>query len=258
MERVDAKVCCHSSCRDGLQEKSLFVMKEPLHTELSRFLILQQKNPTLAALEMKRGARLVGLARDGKVKDLETMLRIRPTSWWFTSYMFSEAVLNNRFKVVDLMVSEGLMLDQPPVRDILTQLAERASRDGSDAVRMTTHLVSSVGLLASHQRCKDWYTALHIACERGLYALAVCLISLGADVNAVAKDDIMPLHCAEKAPDPEPLRVLLVEHGARRTWRRDAPHSVLPVSGNEACRLLDVEDVDPGDDPNAYILDTQN
>lgn len=233
-------------------------MKEPLQTELSRFLTLQKKNPALAALEMKRGAMLVGLARDGNAKNLETMLRIRPTSWWFTGYMFSEAVFNNRFKVVEFMVNEGLMLDQPPVRDILTQLAERTSGDGSDAVRMTTHLVNSVGLLASHQRRPDWYTALHIACERGLYALAHCLVTLGADVNAVAKDDIMPLHCVDKAPDPEPLRLLLMKHGARRTWRRDTPPLLVSGSVNQACVVSDdVEDVDPGDDQNAFVMDTQ-
>lgn len=238
-------VSCHSINDEKARPdgSSLFNLKVPLKTELSRFVTLKAKDPDMAVMEIKRGAVLVGMAGRGQVEELAAMVRRRPTWWWFTSQMFTEAALHGKTNVVDFMVSNGLPLDQPPVCDVLVQLAQAAQGDGSEAVAMTRHLVVSHGLLASQQRHTDWYTALHVACERGLYPLAVCLVALGADVNAVAKDDVMPLHCAEKANEPGPIRAILLKRGARRTWRRDSPPT--PPA-----------DDDPGADSHAWILET--
>ena len=55
------------------------------------------------------------------------------------------------------------------------------------------------------------------------------LIALGADVNSVGRDSVMPLHCADRgtrtspAGPPSLLHTVLLDKGARRTWRRDPP-----------------------------------
>jgi hypothetical protein len=43
---------------------------------------------------------------------------------------------------------------------------------------------------------KSYETGLHIAIRRSLFNTAKKLVSLGADVNAVAKNDVMPLNLA--------------------------------------------------------------
>lgn len=43
------------------------------------------------------------------------------------------------------------------------------------------------------QRRKDYFTALHVACTREFPRTVNTLIGLGADVNAVAANDMMPL-----------------------------------------------------------------
>ena len=253
-ETEAAIVCCQG---DQVREKEgVFALQASLKTELSRFLTLREKDPKLAGWEIKRGAVLVGLARDGRLDRLTTMVRSRPPCYWFTAQMFAEAAVAGRTEVIDFMVSEAAPLDSSPLCDILTQLAERATGDGSSVVPMTRHLVTTAGIHPSRQRRTDWFTALHVACERGLYALAVCLVTLGADVNAVARDDIMPIHCAEKAPDPAPFLELLRKRGARRTWRRDtiSPTSIHDLTTRVASALT--FDNDPGEDTCAWLLDT--
>ncbi|KAJ8609629.1 hypothetical protein CTAYLR_006261 [Chrysophaeum taylorii] len=208
-----------TSPRTGDEARGVFALRASLKTEMSRFRTLRLRDKDQAAFEMKRGAVMVGLARDGQLKKLRDMVGDKSPWYWFTVHMFTEAAVNARLGVIDYMVENGAPIDQHPLRDILTVVAERASPD--DAVKATTHLVTSVGFLASHQRCGDWLSPLHVACQTANFALAERLVNLGADVNAVAKDDIMPLHCADRASDPEPFYTLLLDRGARRAWRRD-------------------------------------
>ena len=44
------------------------------------------------------------------------------------------------------------------------------------------------------QRRGDLFTPLHIACLRNFLRVVATLIDLRADVNAIANNDIMPLH----------------------------------------------------------------
>lgn len=196
-------------------ETQLFALSMSLETETARIATMRAKCPKQAEFEMRRGACLVGLARDGRVKDLKSALEKRPTLRWFVVKMFTEAVRNNQRSVVEFMVDNGLCLDQPGLCDTLVNLA--ADSTATDRAGMTKYLVEQGYFFPSYQRHSDWKTALHAACERGDLQLAQSLIESGADVNAVAKDDIMPLHCALD----DTVRSLLIQRGARNTWRRD-------------------------------------
>lgn len=84
------------------------------------------------------------------------------------------------------------------------------------------------------QEPQNWDTALHIAIRRNLFGCCAALIAGGADVNAIAKGDIMPLNLAEASlcdneEERAALIALLLEKGARRTWRRQAPGSTPPA-----------------------------
>lgn len=192
----------------------LFSITTSLETETARIATMRAKCPKQAEFEMKRGACLVGLARDGRVDALKAALS-RPTLRWFAVKMFIEAVRNNRKNVVDFMTDNGLRLDQPGLCDTLINLAQDST--ATNRVEMTKNLVQQGHFIASYQRRSDWKTALHVACENGDFELADTLLDLGADVNAVAKDDVMPLNCAVDGK----LANLLIQRGARNTWRRD-------------------------------------
>ncbi|CAN0547605.1 unnamed protein product, partial [Ectocarpus sp. 12 AP-2014] len=56
------------------------------------------------------------------------------------------------------------------------------------------------------QRKSDFRTPLHVAVRRGLFEAARRLIELGADVNAVAKGDVMPLTLAEEPAETDGFR----------------------------------------------------
>ena len=85
------------------------------------------------------------------------------------------------------------------------------------------------GLPVNRQRRQDFFSALHVACLRNFVRVAVRLIALGADVNSVGRESVMPLHCADKGTNTSPtgppslLHTVLLKKGARRTWRRDPP-----------------------------------
>mmetsp|Transcript_5426 Transcript_5426/g.22494 ORF Transcript_5426/g.22494 Transcript_5426/m.22494 type:complete len:273 (-) Transcript_5426:171-989(-) len=212
-----------------------FAVRGTLAEEHDRFKTLVETRPEVAAAEMRRGAMLVAYARDGDLENLDKALAVvreggDTVLFWFACQMAQEAASRGRVEVLRYMHERGLrIVDQPPLDELLTHVAETHDHVSDDAVAVTTFLVREVGVVASKQRRADWLSALHIACRRGTFELAEALVSLGADVNAVARDDVMPLHCVDAygaaAPEDsataERLRRLLEDRGARRTWRRD-------------------------------------
>lgn len=211
--------------------RGLFVPRLAMKTEMAHMMRLRERAPDVALKEVQHGAGLVKLARDGELARLQELHS--PPFFWFTVHMFHAAAVHGRIQVVDFMAKEGAPVLQPPLCEALTLVAQNAD----DPVPITRHLVNVVGLQVSYQRPSDFFTALHVACSRAHMDLVACLIDLGADVNAVAKQDVMPLHCAES----QPLRDILLARGARTTWRRQP----LP-------------DDDPGDDKDAWVLATDS
>ena len=72
----------------------------------------------------------------------------------------------------------------------------------------------------NHQREPDLFTALHLACAGGLVCAVKALIEGGADVDAVAAEDVMPIHCAESCDAAEARKQileLLRAKGAKRS-----------------------------------------
>jgi ankyrin repeat protein len=56
------------------------------------------------------------------------------------------------------------------------------------------------------QESDTWFTALHYSAQRGLVATVKSLIEHGADVNAVADNDILPLNIIASFNDSESHR----------------------------------------------------
>ena len=217
--------------------------------EMHRFEALRRQNPKAADKEMRRGAMLVAVARGGDVEKLHLAVRSGPPPWfWFACQMFGAAAANGRTRVLKYMLVHGLPVDRPPLEDALIAMAEACDGDdgGAAVVGAARYLVTQGGLDVNRQRRKDWRTALHVACRRGLADLAAGLLDLGADANAVAAGDVMPLHCADDAERRgDALRRMLEARGARRTWRRDPPQPAKPdakaIAAEIAAEMADMK-----------------
>ena len=200
---------------------ALFSLRTSLEAERKRFEAMTEAQPALAKSEIQRGAMLVGLAKEGRLERLEDVVRARAQWYWFTVQMYRAAALKGHVNVLEFMTQNGVPLDMTPLDEILPYVAQNADED--PAIRSTRYLASVCHI--SQARRIDYWTALHLACARGLHRLAEVLVDLGADVNAVAKDDIMPLHCAN---ENKPILQLLRKHNARYVWRRQSSPVVPP------------------------------
>ena len=79
------------------------------------------------------------------------------------------------------------------------------------------------------------FTPLHIACATKNAEAVECLLSLGADPNAVASDahDSMPLTLATKVAKDTVCADLIRKAGGRMTWRRQTVVKSSNISSND-------------------------
>ena len=73
----------------------------------------------------------------------------------------------------------------------------------------------------------SWFSPLHIAVKRGLEQTVEFLLQQGADVNAVASDDLMPLTMAENLELSVPGRSSIIEALLKRYILRLIRYSYL-------------------------------
>ncbi|CAM9365120.1 unnamed protein product [Sphacelaria rigidula] len=152
---------------------------------------------------MRRGQILVDLAGAGRLRELDHVLSKCPRDeilTWFSVRMFQAACLHNNLSTMRFMVDRGFDMGFSAVSDALHWLVKGANTemDGKDILPATEFLVKEARMSPNVQRHSDYRTPLHLAVERGFFEAARRLVDLGADVNAVAKDDVMPLSLAEE------------------------------------------------------------
>jgi len=201
------------------REEGLFSVEGSVAAEKEKFENLVKRNAAIKELQF--GTRLVQLARDGDLQKLELGVRTKKPLFWFTVQMFREAACHNQIQVLRFMSQNGLSF-QYPLDEIITYVVAQAEIISQQVL---WYLVYECGIPASRQRRKDCFSALHIACDQANFELVQFLVDqLGADVNAVATNDIMPIHCAQRAStssDKDKIVAFLRERGARSHWRRD-------------------------------------
>mmetsp|Transcript_47838 Transcript_47838/g.61336 ORF Transcript_47838/g.61336 Transcript_47838/m.61336 type:complete len:246 (-) Transcript_47838:294-1031(-) len=104
----------------------------------------------------------------------------------------------------------------PPVADVIHDVVNKflISKDddnGESTLNIISYLVLEGNFDISRPRKGDGWTPLHIASQRNLFIMAKHLIFLGADVNSVGRDDVMPLNLADRIakmlkPSPQTYR----------------------------------------------------
>lgn len=196
---------------------------------------LRECDPESAANLVANGKLLVGFARDGNLRALQCAVEHMQEGEMLIFYvirMFREACASKRLDVLKFMLSNGFDLQQSCMRDVLHAAVETVnSSQDAEAVQPLIRFLLDAGVDVNWQRKSDLCTALHVACRNNLYAIAYLLILYGADVNAIAADDSMPLACANgvgqtatlSASDQEQKELLvslLKDNGARATWRK--------------------------------------
>eukprot|EP00644_Phytophthora_capsici_P016183 jgi/Phyca11/115369/e_gw1.28.201.1 len=200
--------------------------------EMKRLEKLREEDPESASNLVANGKLLVDFVRDGNLRALHCAAEHLVEGQMLIFYvvrMFREACTSRRLDIVRFMLMNGFDLQQSYMRDILHTVVESVQ---SDAVQPLIRLLLDAGVDVNWQRKSDLYTALHVACCKNLYPIAHLLVLYGADVNAIAADDSMPLACAnsigqmktlttEEQQQKDLLVSFLVANQARPTWRKN-------------------------------------
>ena len=174
-----------------------------------------------------RGEQLVSHACNGELRKLkilsdEFMNKYNdlfiPT--YFIAKMFKSSLENGHLMIASYIIDQGYPYQSFNVPNSLQECLRLV--EDHRGVDIVEFLVSK-GLDVNFQSQGSWLTALHIAAEVGLIETVKTLIRLGADVNAVADGDLMPLHMTDKcnASTKNEIVELLKSNGAKLSWRKD-------------------------------------
>ena len=198
-----------------------------IRKEMERMKRIQETDPETFEIMWKNGQLLVELASTGQVGVLRQVgneMAQDEMLAYFIIKMAQQACLNGHIDVLKYMTDQGLVLSHhPPLRDLLHQVLEKAPPAPSQPL---LRFLLDHGLDVNYQRPADHFTALHVACQRQMYEEVCFLVFYGADVNAIAQKDLMPLNCVESSSTTatssvkDKLIEFLVNHDAQRTWRR--------------------------------------
>lgn len=152
---------------------------------------------------------------------------------YFVTKAFQEALLNDHLMLATFIAQNGFPIKQQVgfpnfLHECLCVL------DDHKCVPVINFFVNnsqnSGGFDINYQAVTTWLTPLHIAVRRLLTETVQLLIYLGADVNAVAEGDLMPLTVLQAVVtadgDVDAIRRkagildMLIKSGAKASWRR--------------------------------------
>lgn len=265
-----------------------FIPANGVLSQMTQLQDLRENHPSDASELCKKCEHLIQIASIGGLEDFRLICGdiIAIPSWksppplWYVGRMFVAAVCRGNLPIVQWLIEGGVSpRSLPPVAEVLHDVVSRfvvGNDGGATTLQVITYLVIDGNFDVSKPRKGDGWTPLHLAAQRNLLIVAKHLIKLGADVNAIGRDDIMPLNLADRIAkmlrpmtrnnddDDEqesdgdeanedgegnevqtetdqskedenekvieqkeeeefvtPLQTLLIQKGARRTWRRE-------------------------------------
>ncbi|TYZ69061.1 hypothetical protein PybrP1_008580 [[Pythium] brassicae (nom. inval.)] len=203
---------------------------------------MRERDPESAVNVVANGKLLLEFTELGNLRALQCALDHMGEDrvlLFYSTRMFRAACARRRLDILRFMFTHGFDVTQVGVRDILHCVVESVEDEQSaESAQPLVRFLLDAGVDVNCQRETDLFTALHVACRKHLFAIAYLLIIYGADVNAIAMHDEMPLTCAERTRGSESssassassdgvdrdqnrrLVALLESHSARRTWRR--------------------------------------
>jgi hypothetical protein len=127
--------------------------------------------------------------------------------FYFAVKMFHAALINGHIMIANFLLDQGFPLQYAGTTGVPHPLTEAiAVVEDFRAIAIIEFLVIGKRMDVNAQPPPNWFTPLHIAVKRGLLETVKFLLAHGADANAVAKDDTMPLTLAEALPTQHPCR----------------------------------------------------
>ena len=210
--------------------------KDSLEDQFKRFATLRRKEPEKCKKIFDDGEALVTCASRGQLSKLRAMLGVLEQEdilIYHTHRMFMESLLQSHFMVSEYILENGYPFRSLSVPSALHECLSSSVVEDSRAEQIACFLCEKHNFDVNFQEAKNWTTALHIAVNRQFVQTVIYLLSRGADVNAIARHDVMPLNLAESADESSPNKStilhLLLERGARATWRRPEVPTKSPV-----------------------------
>mmetsp|Transcript_32998 Transcript_32998/g.47687 ORF Transcript_32998/g.47687 Transcript_32998/m.47687 type:complete len:299 (+) Transcript_32998:138-1034(+) len=195
-----------------------------------RYQEIGKSDPTRAKQMFSLGEDLVLAARNGELSrfkrlalnDSENLLL------YFVAKAFQTSLLMNHLMISTFIVQNGFPVNGSGLPNFLNECLS-CLEDSCCVPVIAFFLQSTKHFDINHQAPGTWLTPLHIAIQRLLPETCKYLIANGADVNAVADGDLMPLNIIQsmKTLDKEDNRkreiisTLLLQNGAKETWRRN-------------------------------------
>lgn len=174
-----------------------------------------------------KGEQLVNHASNGEFRKLKLLADEYKNKYndlfiptYFISRMFQSSLQQGHLMIASYIIDEGYPYQSYSVPNSIHQCLKIV--EDHRGVDIIEFLVSK-GMDVNFQTQGTWLTALHIAAEVGLIETVKTLIKYGADVNAVADGDLMPLHMAEQCTKSTKVEIIdvLKSNGAKLTWRKD-------------------------------------
>ena len=190
---------------------------------MTRFADMKDTNPEKCAEIFRLGQELVLLASNGQLRKLQMKISTIEKSdilSFFTINMFKSSLINGHLMVANFMIDEGYPLSSTMLPPVLHECIPEVEDFHCETI---CDFLVKRGFDVNFQEHNEWMTPLHIAIKHQLPSGVKKLIDLGADVNAIARNDIMPLNMAQSAEISESKDLivkLLIEKGARSCWRR--------------------------------------
>ena len=191
------------------------------------------------------GEQLINTAKNGELSKFKRLCFGNDISYiaiYFIAKAFQVSLLNGHLMLSRFIVENGFPLN--PQIGLPNFLHECLSvMDDESCVPVIIFFVNSnKGFEINHQAMNTWLTPLHIAVQRLLCDCVEILITYGADVNAVADHDLMPLNIVQSiiVTDDENIRRkelitnLLVKNGAKETWRSGVGSSQNVISSSSS------------------------
>ena len=132
--------------------------------------------------------------------------------FYFAVKMFHTALINGHIMIANFLLDQGFPLQYAGTTGVPHPLTEAiAVVEDFRAIAIIEFLVIGKRMDVNAQPPPNWLTPLHIAVKRGLLETVKFLLTHGADPNAVAKDDTMPLSLAEALPAQHPTKDEIVD-----------------------------------------------
>ncbi len=187
-----------SSAAAAVVKMGKFTMKRNVQRQLREFAGLRASEPEKARRMHDQGEALISLAQQGKFTKLRNFinaLEVDEIPTYYVVRAYKAALIGGHLMVVSLFIDEGFPFSKASVPAVLLEIM--SEMDDDECHNMVEFLLAKgydVNLAAQG----TWLTALHVSIRYGLLRTASLLIDKGADINAVADGDVMPLPLAKK------------------------------------------------------------